>query len=320
MICLFAKNGLGNIIFEIEAAARYAFKFRKSLYIDLNEKGHYGQQNRRVSDYFELRQTKLIEEINTNKFKHPYPSDITLFDRSTIDNELYETKPNNSRISQLQIWNKFDRWKFHWRRKNGKYAVRNAECLGLLGAKHDAVLFLTTYIRNEPERFFHLGFSASLKESALKYFAKNNLNPRPDFAIHIRHTDNLHHAGGRVQGGLKKAIEATEFHIFDFESASSIPTVHVATDSSEVIAVFSSRFNKKVKLQFLPIERSERALHLNNDSKAIQFDAYLSALYDIILLSNSRTLAIMGNSSFSRVARCMQPLHYKCFDWTSDFK
>ena len=314
VIALFAKNGLGNIFFEIEAAARYAAQFGKSLFIDLNESGHYGESEKRFEDYFKLRGVNLVQEIIPSEFKSPYPKDPALFNRSLIDRELRETKPHNSQWNRLAIWQKYDRWKYHWRYKKGGYALRNAEHLGLIGKNHDAVLFLTTYIRHEPERFFYLAFSDTLLQNANEYFSLHKLSLHPDLGIHVRFTDNMHHAGGRTKGGFKKALGFVDTYLNN-NPEKVIPIVHLATDNMEVVELFKVQFADRIKLQTLPIERSTEAIHLNTAINKNQFDPYLSALYDIILLSNSSSLAYMGNSSFSRVARCMQPLHFEAFNW-----
>ena len=314
VIVLFVKNGLGNILFQIEAAARYAKKYSKSLYVDLNESGHYGNKPKNFGAYFAVNNVPIVSEIKPTEFETPYPKDPRLFSRTFIDKELIETRPSSSKWSQFEISQKYDRWKFHWRFKKGGYALRNAENLGLIGKQHDAVIFLTTYIRQEPERFYHLKLADKVLQRALKYFSAHNLNKQPDFGIHIRYTDNLHHAGGKIKDGLNRALKSVELYLSDNPEKVN-PVVHLATDNLEVINLFKAQFDMRINLQFLPIERSTQAIHINSDNNEGQFDPYLSALYDIILLSNSRTLAYMGNSSFSRVARCLHPLHFDAIDW-----
>lgn len=318
-VILFSKNGLGNIIFAIEAASRYAHKYGKKLFVDLNETGHYGEKPLQFADLFSLKGIEYTENWDFKQFKNPFPSQEALFDRSTIDNELYETTLPSSRLGQLKVWYKYDRWRYHWRYKNGGYAVRNAEYLGTLGKNHDAILFLSTYIRNEAERFLHFGFSKKFLQFSDQYFSQNNLNQNPDFAIHIRYTDNLHHAGGRIRGGLEKAVRHTrEFLKTHQKTSLAQPIVHLASDNAMVIGLFQDEFGEDCQLQFLPISRNEKALHINHgQAKNTLENTFELGLLDIILLSNSKCLAFMGNSSFSRVARNMHPLHCKSFDWNS---
>ena len=117
-----------------------------------------------------------------------------------------------------------------------------------------------------------------------------------------------------MKGGLNKAIRAV-LRFLEDRKTEIPPIVHLASGNRDVIELFQNQFQGKIELQHLPIDRSTWAMHINNENNKSQFDPYLSAIYDIILLSNSKTLAYMGNSSFSRVARSMQPLHYVAFDW-----
>lgn len=318
VVCLFAKNGLGNIIFEIEAAARYAKAFHKSLYINLNETNHYGERERDASKYFDIKHVEIQKEIDPHQFLNPYPARPQYFDRRFIDEELIETKPRASQLGRLNVLQKYDRWRFHWRTRSNRYACRNAEHLGLIGNQHDAVLFLTTYIRNESERFLHFDFSAGVKTEVSEYIASIGMKAQPDFGIHIRYTDNLNHAGGRLTHGLEKALACTrDFLEGWYDSENSKPTIHVASDNASVIDLFTQNFASSSNIQSLPIERTDKAMHIGQSESNTDEDSYFFAIADILLLSQSSVFAFMGNSSFSRVARNMQPLHLKSFDWNN---
>ena len=304
--CLWVKggHGLGNRVLSLETACRYASKNSLAVYVDWNDP-IYEQSQNELFELFELQGIRSIQKPIIENYNKTYPKDIRVFTYLDLTKLITEKRVFPNLTPTLAPWRKYGRFKRRFRYLNSiKYAIRNGEFLDKLAQQYDLLCFCCSIPENEPEHFRHVKIKINkikgiFKDSNLTYLEN-------DIGLHIRNTDKTSGNINKVVGCINKLLNEQP----------ELKTMHLATDSLNVIKLISSKFQDRLDIQILNITRTEEPLHLRTKSKQEKNKELRDSMLDIYVLSQSKYLLFQENSSFSRFAIALQGNSNKCIDWT----
>ena len=305
--CLWIKggHGLGNRVLSLETACRYATKNGLSVYVDWNDP-IYEQSQNELLELFELQGIRSIQKPLIENYNKTYPKDIRVFTSMDLTKLITEKRVFPHLHPMLAPWRKYGRFKRRFRYLNSiKYGIRNGEFLDKLVKHYDLLCFCCSIPENEPEHFRHV----KIKNKKIKaIFNDSNLTYlENDIGLHIRNTD-------KISGNLNKVVECINKLLNEHPK---LKTMHLATDSLNVIKLISSKFQDRLNIQILNITRNEEPLHLRAKSKQEKKKELQDSMLDIYVLSQSKYLLFQENSSFSRFAVALQENCNQCIDWTN---
>ena len=323
--------GIGNRIFTLAAAIRYAEKNNRIIIVDWRD-GVFSEKGKNAFDlFFEItdfpsESLSLVEKQDFTDTIYPAVSngqlnenlyDLFCFCRTRFERYV---KFSDRLIGKWSRLNSF--WYYHPGNNFGKEMEIGFSVFRVLNQKHHfelghklkdglgekLVLFADYWPGRVSKKYFQFIRLKSSFVSEVELIQKNLGVTNETIGIHIRATD-------------KQPGKSLERLISFLKSRNKPDAVYfLATDNPEVERVFLNSFGNSLitlKKNYLSADGNENLHHygIRTGNYGYTEQIFFETLVDLYLLTKCGVFYFQGNSSFSRLACIWRGNDEDCFDW-----
>ncbi|MEO1451332.1 MAG: hypothetical protein AAFV07_17505 [Bacteroidota bacterium] len=313
-------GGLGNRLQSLCVAIEYAQRTGRAIFVDWRNQMYSSDGENVFYKYFRLTGIdQRLEEDGLNAldatqvFPPPYAGKLHL-----DVYELYKQKawhrffPKDVWIpkDQEQLQSFWDQLSLYLKRQMGRTPDLMPAGCNLSPTLSQQLVVFTDYEPLFSADIFrnHIRLSEEM-EAELTAFTDRNFQGKQVIGIHVRNTDR------KPLGSFDVLIKAAQ------ERLESDGKIFVASDDAGIFDRFKEVFGEARLLQtpkFIPADLGGRGLHAwshLNESADTAERVFRESILDMWLLGMTDYLFYQGNSSFSRISRCLMKHPGQNEDW-----
>jgi len=328
--------GLGDRLYTLLAAIKYAKNTNRILYVDWAD-WIYGTEKKNVFyDYLQLKNIPYVvdpKEIEKNA-KTCYPKiwkgklfNVALNEMYTFGFPVNLPKVRGLYWLERNIGGKFGRLVRYWKYvglNNTRYKQGGSDWNAIKSLfsskdmsygrylsksiKSDVLVFADSIPPLKEININDYVFLEQTLQDKIDDFAKENKLFDKTVGVHVRNTDLV---PSKDIGDFVKTLKK-------FMKDKGYKKVFLATDSKEVELLFEKEIDNIIKYPKELIANNKEGLHhiCNNRSSTDKLSTHLAeSIIDMWLLSKCEFLFYQSNSSFSGISRMLKDNESQCVDW-----
>ncbi|NET11883.1 MAG: tetratricopeptide repeat protein [Okeania sp. SIO1H6] len=271
------KAGLGNRLYTLSHAIKYAKQMNRKLIVEWNDCYYSSHPDKNVFyDYFHL--------INLDSsYRNSY--DIPDYKKLSVAPLMWKkhlTKPTNAVLHGRLLWKLKD--EYYGQRATIVTSKKYAEDIVVFTAHNPPLIQenLLEHVRLQPN------LEKIIDEFVINYFSSKVVG------LHVRWTDKKPNQKIDILFDLVDSILDKEFNV----------KIYIATDNIEIIDKFQKKYGNLVifRQKWFPASSGE-TLHHAHQKRPVE-EIFFDALIGMFLLSRCNYLIYQDNSSFSHISAC----------------